>query len=232
MESPLLLSKIMCQFDGISQVVLSNTNEPLPEHQLHAPLMYFPLLLGTTERTIPSHVPYARADAGLVQKWRAKLAEVRGYRVGICWGASLDTAFTGRSFSPALFVPLARIPGVRLISLQKGRGASRIGELADIAPVIKLNDFDEDPRGAFMDTAAVMANLDLVISCDTSVAHLAGATATPTWLVLPTTSDWRWLLAREDTPWYPTMRLFRQRHRGDWEPVFERMAQELQQRTG
>jgi hypothetical protein len=128
-----------------------------------------------------------------------------------------------RSFRLDQFEPLARLDGVRLVSLQNGFGTEQLVEVADRFAVIDLGGRFED----FMDSAAVLSNLDLVIAPDTSVAHLAGALGVPVWVALPFAPDWRWLLDREDSPWYPTMRLFRQRDWGDWNEVFKRMGRDL-----
>jgi len=125
------------------------------------------------------------------------------------------------------FAPLAKIDGVRLVNLQKGTGAEQIAgneglEIIDLGPQL------DEVAGPFMDTAAVMKNLDLVVTSDTAVAHLAGALAVPVWVALGVNSDWRWLADREDSPWYPTMRLFRQRRPGDWTDVFARLSAQLQ----
>src|SRR5262249_49707133 len=125
------------------------------------------------------------------------------------------------------FAPLSQIPGVVLISLQKGYGVEQLDGLPPGMKVETLGeDFDAGPD-AFLDSAAVMKNLDLVISCDTASAHLAGALGCPVWIVLKHLADWRWMIAREDTLWYPTARLFRQRRHGDWNEVFERVAADL-----
>jgi hypothetical protein len=127
----------------------------------------------------------------------------------------------------AEFVPLTRLPGVRLISLQKAHGLDQLAGLpADSAIEILSDDFDEG-GDAFVDTAAIMSHLDLIITSDTSIAHLAGALGRPTWVALKYVPDWRWLLDREDSPWYPTMRLFRQQTPGDWKFIFAKIAQEL-----
>ena len=128
-----------------------------------------------------------------------------------------------RSVPLMTFAPLAEVPGVRLISLQHGPGVEQLDALKRRVPVTQLGK-EFGATNAFMDTAAVMAGLDLVVTVDTATAHLAGALGVPVWMPLPTLVDWRWLLGRDDSPWYPTMRLFRQSHLGDWEPVFERMA--------
>jgi hypothetical protein len=132
-----------------------------------------------------------------------------------------------RSMPLAQFEPLARVENVRLISLQRGSGTEQLAALGGRFPVIDVaRDFD-DSEGVFLDTAAVMMNLDLVVTCCTSIAHLAGALGVPTWIALQAVPAWRWLLDREDTPWYPTVRLFRQTQFGAWEEPFRRMAHEL-----
>jgi hypothetical protein len=123
---------------------------------------------------------------------------------------------------------LTKIPGIQLYGLQKGAAAVQIKELSHLMDVISLGEEFND----FSDTAAVIANMDLVISVDTAVAHLAGAMAKPVWILIPFVADWRWLLDRDDSPWYPTMRLFRQRSRSDWKAVFQRIANELQNLAG
>jgi hypothetical protein len=122
------------------------------------------------------------------------------------------------------------LPGVRLVSLQKGPGCEQLQVLAAQWPVTDLSARLDETSGAFMDTAAVMRNLDLVVTSDTAVPHLAGALGVPVWVALPQLPDWRWLLEREDSPWYPTMRLFRQERLGEWGPVFQRIAQAVAER--
>src|SRR5207302_1976508 len=132
-----------------------------------------------------------------------------------------------RSIPLISFGPLSRVPGVHFISLQKGVGTEQLSQLPEGLRVRNLGDRLDEASGAFMDTAAVMKNLDLVITSDTAIAHLAGALAVPVWVALSFAAEFRWLLHREDSPWYPTMRLFRQVKRGDWADVFERIAGEL-----
>ncbi len=122
------------------------------------------------------------------------------------------------------FSPLAQLPGIRLFSLQKGPGSDQLQQVVHRWPLTDLAGQLEERAGAFMDTAAVMKNLDLVVTVDTAIAHLAGALAVPVYVALASVADWRWLVDREDSPWYPTMRLFRQHARGDWSNVFERIA--------
>ena len=204
---------------------------PLPNFDLHAPLLSLPGVLGTTLENIPAQVPYLSADPALVESWRRSIRATPGFKVGIAWQGS--TTYPGdrfRSIPLACFTPLA-LAGVELISLQKGAGSEQAAELADRFPVTELGSSFDREHGPFMDTAALMKNLDLVITSDTSVAHLAGALGVPVWVALPFSPDWRWLLDREDSPWYPTMRLFRQTRFDHWPPVFERIADELRRKV-
>ena len=215
------LVKLLASCPGIDQFVPKGNL--LPEFHVHAPLMSLPRILGT----MPAAVPYLFADAELVEQWRRRLAEFGGLKIGINWqgnpGYNRDRQ---RSLPLAAFAPLAKVPGVTLFSLQKGPGQDQQRSAA--VPVVDLGEIDE-AAGAFMDSAAIMKNLDLVITSDTAIPHLAGALGVPAWLAVPFTPDWRWLLHGDDSPWYPTLRLFRQAKPGDWEDVFARMARQLEQ---
>jgi tetratricopeptide (TPR) repeat protein len=209
---------------GIDQIVAEG--EKLPPFDFWALLMSLPGLVGTTPTTIPGPVPYLFAEPGRVEKWRGKVAAHSGYRIGIAWQGDRKYRWDRqRSIPLARFGPLARVPGVRLLSLQTGLGSEQLASVD--FPVVDLASELDLEGGAFLDTAAVMKHLDLVISADTSIAHLAGALGAPAWLALPFAHEWRWLQDRDDTPWYPTMRLFRQPCLGDWEAVFEQMAGNL-----
>lgn len=223
-QAPLV--RLLSRCRGIDQLV--GRGEPLPDFDVHAPLLSLPRLLGTTSETIPADVPYLHADPELVADWRQALAPVRGFRVGIAWQGSVRNAWDRhRSVGLADFEPLARIDSVHLISLQKGPGSEQVRDLGGRFPVVSLSEQIDSTAGAFMDTAAIIRNLDLVISVDTSVAHLAGGLGAPAWIALPYTPDWRWQLGRDDSPWYPSVRLFRQSAPGDWDAVFTRMAEGL-----
>ncbi len=220
------LRKILATCPGIDQLVASGSS--LPAFDVQSPLQSLPRWFRTTIDSIPAAVPYLSVDPNLKAEWRDKLAAVRGFRIGINWhGRGGMGSYRKRDVPLNEFSILARIPNVRLVRLQKDVEPGELDDTRQSVPLIELGDFDTD-HGAFMDTAAVMANLDLVITSDTSVAHLAGALGVPVWLALPVASDWRWLLERSDSPWYPTMKLFRQTAQGDWKGVFERMAEELQ----
>jgi protein O-GlcNAc transferase len=224
-QRPLLRLLAGCR--GIDELI--GQGAALPQFDVHAPLLSLPHLFRTTLATVPAEIPYLSADPGLVEVWRRELVPLDGYKVGICWQGNPRHAWDRmRSIPLSQFAALARVDGVRLFSLQKGPGSEQLGAAA--FAVTDLGCRLDENSGPFMDTAAVMKNLDLVISSDTAVAHLAGALAVPVWIVLPFLPDWRWLLAREDSPWYPTMWLFRQRSRGNWNEVFERIAAALRDR--
>jgi hypothetical protein len=194
---------------------------PLPPFDVHAPLLALPGILDTKLNTIPAAIPYLHPDGSLTTDWRRHLrrdGRAGTLLAGIGWqGNPHYPRDRQRSIPVAAFAPLAR-EGVELISLQKGATSDQWAG---------MKCFTLDEAGAFMDTAAIMANLDLVISADTSIVHVAGALGVPVWIPLARVPDWRWLLERSDSPWYPTVRLFRQSRVGHWDDVFQRMADEL-----
>ena len=180
----------------------------------------------TRLETVPAEVPYLRAEPALAAEWAARIGSA-GFRIGIAWqGNPHPEADRARSFPLSSAAPLAALPGVRLVSLQKGFGEEQVAGLPRPMRVETVGDLDSGPD-AFVDTAAAMASLDLVVTCDTSIAHLAGALARPVWVALKSDAEWRWMTGRDDSPWYPTMRLFRQRRRGAWAEVFAAMAAAL-----
>jgi tetratricopeptide (TPR) repeat protein len=193
----------------------------------HIGLLSLPLALGlnSAEAIARTGMPYLAAEDHRIAHWRQRLGPTTAKRIGIAWQGSADYAFDAdRSIPLEHFGALARLPGIQLISLQKGYGSEQIthfdAPLLDLGPEIDLQE-------AFVDTAAIIASLDLVITSDTALAHVAGALGAPVWLALPLMVDWRWLSEGENSPWYPTMRLFRQTSRGDWAEVFGRMARAL-----
>jgi tetratricopeptide (TPR) repeat protein len=190
-------------------------------------LLSLPLGFGTSLATIPADTPYLRAEPERVRKWTDRIGK-QGFKIGIAWqGNKAAKIDNGRSFALVEFLGVSQIPNVRLISLQKNEGVEQLRDLPDGMQVETLGDnFDADDD-AFLDTAAVMENLDLVISSDTAIAHLAGALGRPVWVALRHVPDWRWLLDRTDSAWYPTMRLFRQRTRDDWRGVFSEIEAAL-----
>ncbi len=216
------IARLLATCAGVDLVVVEGG--PIPDGDAYAPLMSLPAIFGTDAASIPADVPYLSADPERVRSWAQMLDLPDEFCIGIAWqGNPTYSRDHIRSFRLDRIAPIARRPGVRLCSLQKGYGSEQIAEVADRFPVMDVGSRFED----LMDTAAVMRNLDLVIASDTSLAHLAGALGVPVWVALPLEADWRWLSGRDDSPWYPTMRLFRQRLRGDWDEVFARIAAAL-----
>lgn len=192
----------------------------------HCKLLSLPFLLGTDRDSVPATVPYLRAEPELVRRWGERIG-AHGFRVGIGWKGNPSRSIdAGRSLPLAGFQALAAVPGVRLLSLQKRFGLEELEHLPAGMRVETLEDFDEGPD-AFVDTAAVMENMDLVVSSCTSLPHLAGALARPVWLAAKFVPEWRWGREGEGNPWYPTMRVFRQSRQDDWQPVFAQMAAAL-----
>jgi tetratricopeptide (TPR) repeat protein len=208
---------------GIDQ--LFTDGQPLPQFDVHCPLLSLPGLMHTTLSTIPADIPYLKSDHILVEAWRARLTgEPFALKVGIVWAGNPTHARDyDRSLPLSAFAPLAETMGVRFFSLQKGIPAA---QARMPPPAMELIDHTADLID-FADTAALISSLDLVIAADTAVAHLAGALGRPVWVLLPTNPDWRWMLDRPDSPWYPAMRLFRQIRRGDWSTPMNAIAQQL-----
>jgi Flp pilus assembly protein TadD len=246
LEAPPRLIRLLSSNPALPAMIPAGTAPPPADTVI-------PLLSLPARTTLPpAQPPYLFAEPARVAAFRDRIGS-HGFRVGIAWQGNADRfEDNGRSFPLALFQPLAVVPGVRLISLQKGEGEEQIptaafpgptfpgptfpgrafpgpafppeASPAATLPVETLEGLDAGPD-AFLDTAAVMASLDLVITSDTSIAHLAGALGRPVWVALRHVPDWRWMLDRADSPWYPTMRLFRQSRPGDWAPVFAAIAQ-------
>ena len=190
-------------------------------------LVSLPAIFGTTPETVPGTGPYLTADPDRVAKWGRRLGGP-GFRVGIIWQGSLNYERDRyRSISLADYAPLAAVPGVRLISIQAMIGLEQLDVLPPGMAVERLGEEIENNPDGFREMAAAMANLDLLIMSDTGPTHLAAALGRPVWLAAPRYADWRWMRGREDSPWYPTMRLFWQKTAGDSAPVFARMAREL-----
>jgi predicted O-linked N-acetylglucosamine transferase (SPINDLY family) len=222
LECPVELRRLL---DGSPSYHLVLDGDPRPDFDFYCPLMSLAMILGTTLRTIPADVPYLHASPELVKVWRDRLGPGgEGLRVGIAWAGSPNFARDRtRSTSLDRLAPLAQVHDATFYSLQKDDAAAQ----ADHPPAgLRLVNLSPELHD-FADTAAVICLMDLVITTDTSVAHLAGALGRPVWVMLQFAADWRWLLGRDDSPWYPTMRLFRQRAAGDWLEVFQRAAREL-----
>ncbi len=205
-----------------SEAVVVAKGTALPEFDVHAPLLSLPWLLGTTVDNVPAHVPYLHSDAAQVSAWGERMASDKNLRVGLAWaGSPTNPNDWRRSISMNDLQPLAALQGITFYSLQKWRAES-----ASTTTNLKLVDWTSDLRD-FADTAALVQNLDLVIAVDSSPAHLAGALARNVWMLTPHAPDPRWLLTRQDTVWYPTMRLFRQSKPRQWSDVIQRVADEL-----
>ncbi|MFQ5685373.1 MAG: tetratricopeptide repeat protein [Candidatus Scalindua sp.] len=211
---------------GVYDVIERTPNCELLSHiDVHVPLLSLPGIFGTTFDTIPSVTPYIVADPDLTTQWRTRLSHSNAYKVGIVWAGNPlhKYVYYKRSCSLADFAPLVDIPGLVFYSLQKGPGSVEANDPPKGMNIINLIDELHD----FTDTAAIISNLDLVISIDTSVAHLAGAIGKPVWNLLSFVPDWRWFLNRDDSPWYPGMRLFRQSRPNDWTEVFKQVKKAL-----
>ncbi|HVT88132.1 MAG TPA: tetratricopeptide repeat protein [Tepidisphaeraceae bacterium] len=191
--------------------------EKLPEFDCHVPMLSLPRIFNTTLESIPATVPYLSVDEQLTSQWQSRLPNEAGIRkIGLVWqGNPKHINNRNRSLSPTNFQPLINLPGVKCFSLQIGG-----------APVHNVTDLASDLRD-FADTAAALNELDLLITVDTAATHVAGAMGRPVWLLLPLIPDWRWLLDRADSPWYPTMRIFRQAKVGDWSDVMDQIMQAL-----
>ena len=224
------LARLLQTVPGISRVTVEAN--ALPPVDYHVPLLSLPFLLGTELGTIPAIVPYVQADAASSAVWRTRLAAENGRKIGLVWASDprpndpdacrIDQH---RNLRLSQFSGLAEIPGITLVSLQKGLPADQLQTLPTGMHVLDVMGEITD----FADTAALIASLDLVISVDTSVAHLAGALGKPVWILSRLNGCWRWLENRDDSPWYPTARLFRQTRRGDWDEEMQRLQQELRQ---
>jgi Flp pilus assembly protein TadD len=203
----------------------------LPAEALHVSMMSLPLRLGLDRDGLAGTVPYLRAEPKRVARWRQWLATLPGRHVGICWqGRPGIQPDLGRSIALAELAPLAAVPDVTLVSLQKHHGIDQLASMPQGMRIAMPPDEFDDGPDAFLDTAAMMMSLDLVISVDSAIAHLAGALARPTWLLLRRIPDWRWGIAGDETIWYPTMRLYRQTRNRIWLDPIETMAQDLQAR--
>jgi tetratricopeptide (TPR) repeat protein len=217
------LKRLLRGLEGAPEVI--SRDDPTPHVELQCPLMSLPLALGTTLETIPVSQRYLQADPELIERWRVRLGERRGFRVGLVWSGGFRpnepenwSATARRSIELRSLSALAH-PRIEFVSLQKGAPPQA-------EPALRMTD---QTRGLvdFAQTAALIENLDLIITVDTAAAHLAGALGKPTWILSRFDGCWRWLLSRSDSPWYPAARLFRQQTPGSWDEVIERVREEL-----
>jgi tetratricopeptide (TPR) repeat protein len=216
------LKPLLSGLERVAQIFARG--EPLPRFELHCPLMSLPLAFGTALDTIPAEIPYIKAPADRLAQWQARLGEPRSLRVGIVWaGSAVHKNNHNRSIAFDRFRSLLSASDVSFVSLQNELAPADAATVGRHANVIHIGGELRD----FADTAAVVSLLDVVVSADTAVVHLAGALGRPVWALLPFAPDFRWLLEREESPWYPTARLFRQPRTGDWESVLARVRDEL-----
>jgi Tfp pilus assembly protein PilF len=214
------LARLMAANYPWLRIVPQGTLTPFDQH---CALISLALMAGTTVATIPASVPYLRPDPAAAARWAARFADLP-LRVGFAWsGNPAHRNDYNRSMAIEHLAPLFDVPGVTFMALQVGDRAADLKRLTNFGSGLDLS----AELGDFAETAAVVANLDLVIAVDTAIVHLVGALAKPAWVMLPQVPDWRWMLEREDNPWYPTVRLFRQPTAGDWAPVVARVADEL-----
>jgi hypothetical protein len=241
------LMRLLENFQGIDELWhRSSVERSNLAFDLYIPLMSLPGIFKTTLKTIPGRVPYIFPDTTKTQYWRRRIKKGK-IKVGLVWAGKTTTEYRqtrrsglehvdlGWAGQPAskfaskrlarleYFAPLTEIGGIQLYGLQKGNAADQARTFSGSVNVINLCEESTD----FSEVAAAMENLDLIISVDTAFAHLAGAMGKSVWVLVPFVPDWRWMLTREDSPWYPTMRLFRQPEKDEWEEVFKRVAEEL-----
>ena len=212
--------------EGVDKIIARG--EQLPIFDVHCPILSLPLVFDTTLENIPTKIPYIFIAPMLVKKWKDRIKCYNSkLKIGLAWaGNPKNRRDSTRSCNLELFSPFAKLDYITFYSLQKGEAAK---QAKNPPKGMNLIDYTEDIRD-FSDTAAFIENLDLIISVDTAVAHLAGALGKPVWTLLPFAPDWRWLLNRDDSPWYPTMRLFRQPSPGDWKSVINQVLKELQKK--
>ncbi|HEV3304129.1 MAG TPA: tetratricopeptide repeat-containing glycosyltransferase family protein [Planctomycetaceae bacterium] len=224
------LVTVLRSLSGVDEII--GQEDQVPHFDAWVPLLSVPQFFTPAIENIPRAVPYLSADDSLVRFWQPRIGRFGGLRVGVHWQgnpAFLKDRF--RSIPLACFEPLAKLPGVRLISLQKEAGTEQLTHRIVTFPVVDLGLKPAEIHGPFLDTAAILRCLDVVVTSDTSLAHLAGALGIETWLAVPHVPEWRWLLGRENTPWYPTLRLARQSQVGQWGGVFVRIAAALRNRA-
>lgn len=223
-DCPGPLASLMATCPGVDRVAARG--QAGVTYDFHIPLLSLPGIFGVPPDAATAPIPYFRPDPERVEFWRNELAGVPGLKVAIAWqGSKVHRGDRLRSVPLTRFAPLAAVPGVSLLSIQKGAGSEQLTDGS--ATGMGVIDIGSKIAPEMADAAALMMNLDLVVAVDTAVVHLAGALGRPVWVALPFAPDWRWLRQREDSPWYPSMRLFRQTTRGDWDGVFGRLAAAL-----
>ena len=207
-----------------SKIEITDSLPKKDEIHFESPLLSLPNLFKTEIDSIPNTVPYLKAESEIIDKWAKKLNSDT-FKIGICWQGSKKKIDRGRSFPLKLFEEISKLNGIELICLYKGEDENQILNI-DFNLTTLGKDFDNGNK-SFIDTSAVMMNCDLIITSDTVIAHLAGALGCPVWVALKYIPDWRWMLNRKDSPWYPTMTLYRQKNLNDWDYVFKLIKEDL-----
>ena len=217
---------------------LYERSDTIPFVDVHIPLMSLPRIYETRLNTIPNAMPYLHADEQLIDYWRDYLSHDPHFKIGICWQGnanysteSLRRTVAKKSLPLNILARITTIPGVSVYNLQHIHGTEQLNSLETSGKIHCFGPEFDELNGRFMDTAAIIKNLDLVITVDTSIAHLSGALGTPTWILLQKVADWRWLQNRTNSPWYPTAQLFRQTTFGDWDGVIDDVCTALKERV-
>jgi hypothetical protein len=216
------LTELLARIEGVVSVVARG--EPLPDYDVHCPVGSLPRALRTEVATIPAEIPYLTPSAERIAKWRERIESLPSTRIALAWaGSGAHANDRNRSIALSRLTPLLDVKHANFVSIQRELRGEDAEPLARTPRLMHIGDALDD----FEDTAAVAALVDVVISVDTSVVHLAGALGRPTWILLPFCPDWRWLLDRDDSPWYPTAQFFRQPTPGDWDSVIARVKDAL-----
>jgi hypothetical protein len=224
-QKPLVPLLSLCPY--LDQVI--STHEPLPLCHDWCPVMSLPAVFNSNEQTIPHTIPYLHADASRSMYWKHYIERKPSFNIGICWQADVHNdssrpPFARRGMPLKYFFELAAMPHVHLYSLQQKDGVEQLKHMPEHIDITTFDESFDVAHGPFMDTAALISHLDLVITVDTAIAHLAGALGVRVWLLLPYCTDWRWIVGRTDSPWYPSMRIFKQKEPFDWQAVMNEVA--------
>lgn len=223
-QKPLLRILALCPYIDI----LTTSQQPIPAHDARVTLMSLPAHFCEDEEHLPQNIPYIFPDQERVLYWKNYLKDDHNFKIGICWQPDVKNdvsrlPIARRGIPLSLFYSLAKTAGISIYSLQRGTGKEQLENLPNNIKIHAFDDQFDVTHGSFVDSAAVMQHMDLIISTDTALAHLAGAMGLRTWLLLPYATDWRWLQDRTDSPWYPTMRIFKQQIPFQWDKVIKQL---------
>ena len=227
LELPKPLIKLIINSNkDLTNLLIIKKGDVIPNFDYHCPMLSLPLAFKTNIKSIPNKIPYIFSNKLLIESWSKKI-DKRKFNIGVCWHGSTYADAEGRSFPLKFLEKISTFDNVALFSLQKTDG---VNELNSLPKNMKVNTFgvNLDKEGAFLDSAKIMQNMDLIISADTAITHLAGALGCKIWLILKFLPDWRWMLNMDNSPWYPFMKIFRQESDGDWSMAFSFLEKELQ----